>query len=217
LLLVLRVDIELMSCGGDWIMLRVANLICVVVILLAGCLGTVGCTSGGVGDNPGSSYSPFSWGLSFPQGAPRLNQSAELLYKVEARSLPIDNASVSIVLPDGVELLSGELEAHFGNISIGDTKRLSVIIKPTKIGNYTIEAKLTGTPQDKGYDIGPGESRVYLEVSSNSAEWGAFPPWTPKTLQETPPGNRPPPPSTVPTVHSLRSWLTCPSQTAHRG
>jgi hypothetical protein len=49
-----------------------------------------------------------------------------------------DNVTVKINLPDGLELVNGDLFAQFGSMSEGDVKEVKAVIKPVKAGNYAI-------------------------------------------------------------------------------
>lgn len=125
--------------------------------------------------------------LSFPNGAPRLNETAQLSCIVGTPGLTADNVSVIINLPDGLQYISGDLSAQLGSMSpypnkesLVGTKELTAVIKPVKTGHYTIEAKLSLIPRHSSFTLGPGLYRIYLSVSENSSEWDIVPPWIPK-------------------------------------
>jgi hypothetical protein len=162
------------------LMPRVTQII-ILLILLASALGLSSCTT----ESPAP---PVNLELSFPHGAPHLNKTAELLCLVRTPALSADNVTVKINLPDGLQLVSGNLSAQFGTMSKGDVRELKAIIKPIKVGNYAIEAKLTLVPpQMSTFHLGPGLYTVYLSVAENWAQWGKYPP-----------GYHPPPPSISP-------------------
>ena len=62
--------------------------------------------------------SPITMQLSFPDGAPPLNQEAELICIVKPQCI-LKNMSIEIRLPEGFELVSGEL-SWVGDITSGD-------------------------------------------------------------------------------------------------
>ena len=124
--------------------------------------------------------------LSFPNGAPHLNQTAELRCIVGTPGLTADNISVIINLPDGLQYISGDLSAQLGSMSgyankesLVGTKEITAVIKPLRTGHYTIEAQLYLVPRNPSIGSGPGLFRIYLSVSDNSSEWGTVPFWIP--------------------------------------
>lgn len=138
-------------------------------------------------------FQPDYVNLSFPNGAPRLNQPAELHCVVGTAGLVADNVTVKINLPDGLQYVSGDLSAEFGTMPIIvkpmpaiDKKEIIAIIRPIRSGNYTIEAKLSLIFRDLSSTLGPGLFVIYLSVSDNSAEWGTVPPWLPKITPPLP-------------------------------
>lgn len=184
-------------------MSRIAQ-VTVILVLLTSSFSLTGCSNSG--PTP-----PISVDLSFPHGAPRLNQTAELRCVVKT-DISADNVTVRFNLPDGLQFVSGNLSAQFGSISKGDVRELKAVIKPIKTGNYTIEARLSLVSSDPGFSLGPGRYQIYLSVSEKSAEWGKYPPWN-KPIPDPfpPPKNLPaPPPAPAPTS-SNRTGETNPS------
>ena len=176
-------------------MLRIAQVI-VILALLASAFALGGCSNK---ENRNIAPAvPTSAALSFPQGAPRLNQTAELRCVVKTPALTADNVTVKINLPDGLELVSGALSAQFGTMSEGDMKELKAFIKPVKVGNYTIEAKLPLVSRRPTFHPGPGLHYIYLSVSEKSAQWDIYPPWLPKKVP--PPPVTPAPPAEAPSA-----------------
>lgn len=124
---------------------------------------------------------PVTVKLSFPDGAPPLNQEAELIYTIEVMEpgCILENMSIEIRLPEGFELVSGEL-SWFGDISSGD--ELEVIratVRAVKTGNWTFESRCAINPETQfGISIVPGwHPAIYVSVFEDSAEWGKYPPW----------------------------------------
>jgi len=123
---------------------------------------------------------PFTGYLSFPDGAPPLGQTAELIYVVEARAISIHNMTVQIDLPEGFELVSGDL-SWVGDVPEGDeVEVIKGVVKSVKVGNWTIKISGHLDPEENagygGYE-GDGWVPVYVAVSEDSAEWGEVPPW----------------------------------------
>ncbi|MFC2049803.1 hypothetical protein ACFLTN_01330 [Chloroflexota bacterium] len=150
----------------------------IILALLAALFGLGGCST--EGNTTNAPLPLVSVELSFPHGAPRLNQTAELRCLVEL-SIPADNITLELNLPDGLELVSGDFPAHLGTMTEGEAKEINAIIRPVEVGNYTIEVKRSLVFQDPlVYRPGPGLYYIYLSVSEHSAEWGTVPPWIPK-------------------------------------
>jgi hypothetical protein len=174
-------------------MLRIAQII-MILALLASSSGLGGCNTEGSTTN--APLGPVSVDLSFPHGAPRLNQAAELRCLLELRT-SADNVTLELNLPDGLELVSGDFPAHLGTMTKGDVKETKAIIRPVKVGNYTIEVKHSLVFQDPlVYRPGPGLYYIYLSVAEKSAEWGTVPPWIPEKVP--PPPVTPVPPTETP-------------------
>ena len=137
--------------------------------------------------------------LSFPNGAPRLNQAAGLHIKVNTFT-SFDNVTVEINLPDGIELLSNDSLIWFGNMSEGDVKEQEIDIKPIKVGNYTIKYLLSFVPKPGPIHTVIAPHEMYLAVSQDSAVWGIYPLWLPPWHPEE--GPLPPVPPASPTEAS---------------
>jgi hypothetical protein len=137
------------------------------------------------GDSPAD---PFNTELSFPNGAPRLNQAKELKCVVKSCGASPDKLAIAINLPDGLQLIDGNLSQDLGGISVGGIKEVKIIIKPTKVGNYKIEANFTFSSSRATYPDVQGHflADVYLSVSESSAEWGKYPPWFKKGHYDVP-------------------------------
>jgi hypothetical protein len=116
--------------------------------------------------------------FSFPNGAPRLNQSKELRFLIQTpgfNNLPDLGVTLQIILPDGVQLVSGNFTNWLGTRGEGCMKTCNIVIKPTKVGNYIIESKLILSPDPPWLTL--GTMKTYLSVSEKTAEWGTSPPW----------------------------------------
>ena len=168
---------------------RIAQ-ITIIFIFLASAFGLSSCTT--AGPSP-----PVNLQMSFPHGAPKLEQTAELLCAIKTPALTADNVTVKINLPDGLQLVSGDLLVQCGTMFEGDVREIKANIKPIKVGNYAIEAELSLVPRRLNFNPGPGLYTIYLSVTENSAQWGKYPPWTPPPPSD-PVGDRPTPPSISP-------------------
>ncbi len=121
---------------------------------------------------------PITVNLSFPDGAPPLNQEAELIFIIKPRCI-LKNMSIEVRLPEGFELVSGNL-SWVGDISSGDD--LEVIrstVRAVETGNWTIESRWAINPEKQGgISLVPGwHPEIYVSVFEDSAEWGEYPPW----------------------------------------
>ena len=124
----------------------------------------------------GSPSPPITVELSFPDGAPSLNQEAELVCIVNAYE-PAKNMSVSVNLPEALELVSGEL-SWVGDVAAEDeVEVINTIVRSVKTGNWTIELTAYLNPEEnEGVGIS-GSAYIYKSISEDSAEWGKYPPW----------------------------------------
>jgi hypothetical protein len=120
---------------------------------------------------------PITVNLSFPDGAPPLNQEAELVCTVNALSMPVKNMSVSVNLPEALELVSGEL-SWVGDVAEGDEAEvIKAVVRSVKTGNWTIELTAYLNPEENGGLKISGSAHIYISISEDSAEWGVTPPW----------------------------------------
>jgi len=122
---------------------------------------------------------PFTINVSFPDGAPPLNQEAKLICVVNAKAIRLKDLSVDIKLPEALELVSGELSWN-GDVSEGNRiEVIEVTVKSIRTGNWTIELRGYIDPKEHGYvSIVPGWfPAIYVSVYEDSAEWDITPPW----------------------------------------
>jgi hypothetical protein len=120
---------------------------------------------------------PITVHLSFPDGAPPLNQEAELVCTVKTPAMSAKNLSLSINLPEALELVSGDL-SWSGDIAQGvKVEVIKAVVRSTKTGNWTIEATTYIDPEKHGGYGGTGRYFIYVSVFENSAKWGIYPPW----------------------------------------
>jgi hypothetical protein len=120
---------------------------------------------------------PITVHLSFPDGAPPLNQEAKLVCTVKTPARSAKNMSVSINLPEALELVSGDL-SWSGDIAQGsEVEIIRAVVGSVKAGNWTIEATTYIDPEKHGGYGGTGKYNIYVSVFESSAEWGIYPPW----------------------------------------
>jgi hypothetical protein len=121
---------------------------------------------------------PITVEVSFPNGAPPLNQEAELNRVIKSH-WNLENMSVEIRLPEGLELVSGEL-SWFGDVAEGDEiVAIEVMVRAVKIGNWAIELDESIDPEEQGgFGFVPGwREAIYVSIFEDSAEWAIYPPW----------------------------------------
>ncbi len=123
----------------------------------------------------GDTQPPSEVILSFPNGAPPLNNVAELRCTIRADYA--NNMTVKINLPDAFEFVSGNL-SWSGNLSkkkdgSGTSKTINATIKSVKTGQWIIEAQATvDNPEGEwNYVEGGGRYRIYVSVYEDSASW----------------------------------------------
>ena len=163
----------------------IAILICVV--LVPSCSQPIGESEPSTIPGGTSPAPPIEVDLSFPNGAPALNETAEVQCTIKIHHYTTD-LEVEINLPDAFELVSGEL-LWAGDIAMGDEAEvIKAVIKSVKVGNWSIEALVSiGSESGWYYYDGIGKYPVYVSVSEGSAEWGEYPPWTKRAGFPVPP------------------------------
>ena len=146
--------------------------VALTLVLLTSLAGVGGCGANG----NSAPAPPVTVDLSFPDGAPPLGQTAELICKVESHILDIKDMSIEIRLPEALELVSGDL-SWIGNISEGDeVEVISAVVKSVKTGNWTIEISGYLDPEEHGgTEIHGSGPAIYVSISEDSAQWGTVP------------------------------------------
>ena len=87
--------------------------------------------------------SPLGWEISFsfPHGAPPLNRNAETLCTLHTEKfISKGNLKVRVVLPDGLQLVSGHLEwqGDFDGNFETEIQIIKAKVRSAKVGNYEI-------------------------------------------------------------------------------
>jgi hypothetical protein len=120
---------------------------------------------------------PITVELSFPDGAPPLNQEAELVCTVNTPVRSANNMSLSVNLPEALELVSGKLSWD-GDVAKGEEAEvIRAVVRSVKTGNWTIELNRYLDPEEnRGFGF-QNPAPYYISISEDSAEWGITPPW----------------------------------------
>jgi hypothetical protein len=135
---------------------------------------------------------PIEIEVAFPNGAPSLNQEAELNCIIKAPAISLENVTIEIRLPKALKLVSGSL-TWSGNISEGDEfKAIDATVRSIKTGNWSIELRKSMNPQkQKAFSFyADWQAAIYISISENSAEWGRDP-YGPAGTSPLPPGQAP--------------------------
>jgi len=119
---------------------------------------------------------PITVHLSFPDGAPPLNQEAELVCTVKTPAMSAKNLSLSVNLPEALELVSGDLSWSGDVAQGGEIEVIRAVVRSVEIGNWTIELIAYLDPEENGGFAISGSSHIYVSISEDSAEWGINPP-----------------------------------------
>ena len=134
----------------------------VTLVLLLSLAGIGGCAESVPKETPPAP--PLTVDFSFPDGAPPLNQTAELICEVKNNYIAIRNMSVKVDLPEAFELVSGNL-SWTGNISEGgEVEVIKAVVKAVKTGNWTIEVHKYVNPEEHGGFGGTGWHPVYVSI-----------------------------------------------------
>ena len=158
-----------------------------ILLLVASCLSTPKQTlpQAPPSNVPSEAGLPITLKMSFPNGAPALNQEAHLSCQVNARVFPAKNMEVHINLPEALELVEGNL-SWIGDVIKGDkgdkVEVINVTVKAVEVGNYTIDGTTTLNPDEHGA-FGGGRHSIYVSISEDTAEWRNYPPYSDLTPQ----------------------------------
>ncbi|MFH1383240.1 MAG: hypothetical protein ABIH70_10205 [Chloroflexota bacterium] len=169
-------------------LLTVPITIILILTFLAGCTKApaqplpIPPSSVNFGDEPAP---PYTLELSFPNGAPALNQVAELKGVIKNKNVEMVGVNILASLPEGFELISGNISWSANSLPYGDTEVISAQLKAIKTGNWTIEVRLN-EGNSVGYPEGGARHPIYVSVQENSAEWGVYPPWLKNNSPTTP-------------------------------
>lgn len=134
---------------------------------------------------------PMSIEVSFPKGVPPLNQASELSVTIKTPYMNVKDINLKVDLPEAFELVSGELSWH-GNVPIhSEIVVIKAMVKSVKLGSWTINVPYYITPEGPGAYGGNGNSRIFVLILENSAEWRINPAYPPPGASTLPPGQAP--------------------------
>ena len=136
--------------------------ILLIVFLFCGCTKLNPLTA-----TVGSMPAPFELNFS---GPPEFNEPVELTMDVVGGVLPYPDAAIEIDLPDGFELVSGDLEWQ-GNLTKDVPVQLKAVVKPVKTGDWVIEGWIIDSEEGKKI-----RTALYVSVSEDSVEVSKTPP-----------------------------------------
>ncbi|MBI2836275.1 MAG: hypothetical protein HYX85_01090 [Chloroflexi bacterium] len=117
---------------------------------------------------------------SFPHGAPALNREARLIVTVSAREMRAKSMRANLRLPEGFELVSGNL-SWMGDVAQGNkVDVITAIVRAVKEGSWTLWTTFYIDPKEHGFFGTPEEGArfpIYVLISESSAEWRLNPPY----------------------------------------
>ena len=157
---------------------------------------------------------PYYLEVSFPDGAPALNQVTQLEVIAVAASRILNGVQIDIILPEGLVLVNGSLSWAADNLPDGETKVITTQVKSIKTGNWEIEARMQWFEEGVSVPNREGKYPIYISVTEESAEWGINPPWqgqTPLQLEIHPPTEEPPSDNTITPTSVPTITITIPS------
>lgn len=140
---------------------------------------------------------PISVDISFPNGAPSLNQTAQLKCVVKSSLKNESTLQLVIALPDAFQLISGDLSWQGVIPRESEIVAIDINIKSIKTGNWTINLYSHGISIPLGGYTVEGINPIYIQVMENEAKWGTVPPWAGPTTFPTWDGTTTPIPPTV--------------------
>jgi hypothetical protein len=158
-------------------LLLFTGLVFALVIFLPGCGGsasTPATTSTAPAAAPGGEIKVT---LSFPDGAPLLNQTAVFKCTVTSTRAVDKNISINInANPSAFILESGQL-TWSGAIPANSEKTvIEAVLKSYHTGHWQIDANyhIDAEPDSNGGDF---TSTIYVSMGIPSSQWGTTPPW----------------------------------------
>ncbi len=119
---------------------------------------------------------PIEFKASFPDGAPPLNHETELRCTVKTTYKTAQDISLTVILPEAFELVSGELSWTGDVPKNSEVSVIRAVVRSVKTGNWEIKIKSFIDPAKHGYG-GSGVFSIYASISGDTAQWGIFPPW----------------------------------------
>ncbi len=151
-------------------MFSVFSFLLVFVILLSGCNNAPTTPASSVepleSATSGVTY-PFVITLSFPDGAPPLDHTKVLHGVIKSNYALLPNMVFEVTLPEGLELLTGELTWTGTVPEYGEVIAINATVKAVNTGNWTVGFKYYFTENITNI----GQGWIYLSISENSAEW----------------------------------------------
>jgi len=142
-------------------------------------------------------FTPFELNFSEP---PEFNKPVELTMNVVRGGPQYPNATIKIDLPDGFELVSGDLEGQ-ADLTKDVPVQLKAVVKPIKTGDWVIKGGVIDSEKGKRT-----LAALYVSVSEDSVEVSRVPS----------PGFGAEPdaePDTNESVITIRSTTLCPNGT----
>jgi hypothetical protein len=179
---------------------------------------TVGCNSTGekisTDNNEVSTIPPYTESppsplydleVSFPDGAPRLNEVARLKVILFQKAQILNYVQIEVILPEGFVLVNGYLTYEADSLPYGDFEVINAQIKSIKTGNWVIETRMQWFEEGASIPEKEGKYPIYVSVTEESAEWGINPPWQGHTPAPLDTSNPTPPTITYPQTSELVS------------
>ena len=117
--------------------------------------------------------------LSFPNGAPLLNQKVELICTLSSK-IDLPDSTVQIILPKGATLVKGNLECQ-KDLKAGAPTSFSTQIMFEEIGKWSIEVSAKNVVIPPSYWW--GMDIIYLTVWADHSEFG-WPPTGPVPIEQ---------------------------------
>lgn len=154
-------------------------LVLILAASLPGCGGTEA-TSTAAAEPEATAADPVTVLLSFPDGAPPLNQSRVLKCAVinntaadKIVSVDIDAPKTAFVLESGSLSWNGTVPAN------SETTAIEVTVKSFHTGHWEVDANYHIDAGSDGYG-GDFATTIYVNLGPTSSEWGTTPPWQKK-------------------------------------
>ena len=151
-------------------------LILVLAVGLPGCSGGNKTTTAAAAPEV-TAGEPVSVVLTFPDGAPKLNESQTFKCAVISHSAVDKKISITINAPETAFVLGSGSLSWSGTVTANsEATVIQATLKANHTGHWQIDANYHIDSEPDGY-TGDFTSTIYVNLSVAVSQWGTTPPW----------------------------------------
>ena len=149
----------------------------ILAIGLSGCGSEDKTTPAGASTPEVVTGEPVSVVLTFPDGAPRLNESKTFKCAVINNSAADKKINIDINAPKGSFVLESGSLSWSGTVPANSNATvIEATLKSDNTGHWQIDAYYNIDAEPDGYG-GDFTSTIYVKMGIPASEWGTTPPW----------------------------------------